>query len=54
MNQDFSPAMVALGICYEEGIGVPKDKSTAISYYKKAAMQNDEDAIDALKRLNAI
>lgn len=53
-NQDFSPAMVALGICYEEGIGVPKNKSTAISYYKKAAMKNNEEAIDALKRLNAI
>lgn len=50
-GQDFSPAMVALGICNEEGIGVFKNKMTAIHWYEKAAAQNNEEAIAALKRL---
>ena len=50
-ERDFSPAMVALGICNEEGIGVFKNKRTAIHWYEKAAAQNNEEAIAALKRL---
>ncbi len=46
-------AQFDLGKCYENGQGVPQDKQEAIKWYKLAADQGFEDAIEALKRLNA-
>ena len=44
-------AMVNLGDCYENGDGVPKDIQLAIEYYRKAAQQGNELAIENLKQL---
>src|ERR1051326_8885733 len=32
-------AQLALGICYEQGIGVPRDEGQAIKWWRKAAAQ---------------
>ena len=40
-----------LGVCYENGIGVQKNISTAITYYKKAADSNHAYSLDRLYRL---
>ena len=40
-----------LGLCYENGEGVPQDKAEAVKWYRKAAEQGDEVAKEALKRL---
>ena len=36
---------------YEQGRGVPKDVSTALSWYRKAAQRGDKNAAAALERL---
>ena len=33
-----------LGICYEEGSGVPKDEQIAEEWYRRAAALGNEDA----------
>ncbi len=43
----------ALGQLYEEGLGVEQDMEQAIYWYKEAAEAGYEDAIAALKRLQA-
>ena len=40
-----------LGVCYENGQGVPKDLQKAIELYRKSAEQGNEIAINNLKRL---
>lgn len=40
-----------LGICYEKGHGVPQDVVEAYKFYKLAAEQNLENAVDNLKRI---
>lgn len=47
-------AQVDLAVCYEEGVGAPQDIQYAVFWYRKAAEQGNEDAIDALKLLNAM
>ena len=47
----FAPAQYDLGACYEEGNGVTQDLTKAERWYRKAAQQGDELAIEALKRL---
>ncbi len=42
-----------LGQCYENGQGVRQDLHEAVIWYRRAARQDNEDAIEALKRLNA-
>ena len=41
-----------LGFLYENGFGVPQSNSQAIEWYKKAAAQGYEDAIEKLKKLD--
>jgi len=41
-----------LGRCYEEGVGVEKNRAEAIRLYKKAAEYKHRGAEEALKRLN--
>ncbi len=48
-----SEAQYDLGRVYENGIGVRKNKKTALSWYRKAADRGDEQAAEALKRLKA-
>lgn len=43
-----------LGICYENGIGVPKDLYEALKWYTKAANQGWEEAIKNKMRLEQI
>jgi len=40
-----------LGVCYENGDGVPQDIDKAIHWYTKAAKQGNEDAQNALDDL---
>ena len=44
-------AQFTLGIRYYSGDGISKDKSEAIKWFRKAAEQGDEDAIEVLKEL---
>lgn len=44
-------AMYLLGACYESGAGVEKNLDTAKTWYRKAADLDQEEAIEALKRL---
>lgn len=45
-------AQVALGYCYEHGIGVPAKKAEAASLYRSASQRGSQDAYRALKRLH--
>jgi uncharacterized protein len=45
-------AQVALGYCYERGIGLPLEKGDAASLYRGAAQRGSQDAFRALKRLH--
>jgi serine/threonine protein kinase len=45
-------AQTELGMRYEQGLGVPTDVAMAIEWYKRAAMQGDRRAMDALNRLS--
>ena len=38
-------ALYNLGLCYEKGNGVTRDKAKAAEFYAKAADQGDEDAM---------
>ena len=41
-------AQFGLGICYYDGIGVPKDYSKAVEWFEKAAIQGNAEAQDYL------
>ncbi|MBE6364584.1 MAG: SEL1-like repeat protein [Lentisphaerae bacterium] len=41
----------ALGLCYEKGVGVTKDQTEAVKYYRLSAAQGFQLAVDALRRL---
>lgn len=43
-QQDFAPAQNNLGVLYSEGLGVTKDRRTAVFWYKKAAENGHEIA----------
>jgi TPR repeat protein len=45
-------AQVALGYCYEHGIGVAQSKARAATLYRSAAQRGSQDAFRALKRLH--
>ena len=45
-------AMVNLGVAYEAGEGVPKDRRAAEHWYRRAAASNFEPAKVALERLS--
>ena len=40
-----------MGVCYELGIGVKKDKQEAVKWYRKAAEQGNSSAKNNLRRL---
>jgi len=44
-------AQVALGYCYEYGVGVPKNTSEAVRLYRNSAQRGSESAYDALKQM---
>lgn len=50
-DADSTNAMLGLGQCYEKGVGVTTDKKEAAKWYRKAAALGDDDAMDALERL---
>ena len=50
-NLNLASGQFNLGWMYEYGRGVPKDVSEAVSWYRKAAAQNDDPAKKALTRL---
>ncbi len=33
-----------VGVCYEQGFGVPKDEKKGVEWYEKAAAQNHAEA----------
>jgi uncharacterized protein len=43
----------SVGVCYEEGFGVPRDIEKALFWYTKAAVSGDKDAEAAVARLCA-
>lgn len=45
-------AQVALGYCYENGIGVPIAKAEAAGLYRSASQRGSQDAFRALKRMH--
>jgi len=44
-------AQSALGYCYENGLGIEKNKAIAVSYYRTAAMRGNEVAFESLKKI---
>ncbi len=49
----YTRAIIALAKCYEEGIGVKKDRATAFYWYSRAAKSEDADALYELGRVYA-
>ena len=49
---DYDRAQYNLGVSYLKGIGVAKNQNEAIRWLKMAAEQGNEEAKDALKKLN--
>jgi len=45
-------AQVALGYCYEYGIGVPRSRPQAARLYRSAAQRGSQDAIRALRKMH--
>ena len=50
-EQGFSDAQHGLAVCYEAGIGVRQNMSQAIFWYRKAAEQGCDAAIEKLEEL---
>ena len=44
-------AQYCLGICYHNGEGVPKNYTEAVSWYRKAARQDNTKAQSTLRNL---
>ena len=42
-------AVIQLGYCYSDGIGVEKNSTTAIKYFEEAAFAGDSSAVTSLK-----
>jgi TPR repeat protein len=49
-SMGYAPAAVALGFCYEEGLGVSMDRRRAFLWYESAAKENEAMAIYRLGR----
>ncbi len=49
-SMGYTPAAVALGFCYEEGIGVKTDRRRAFLWYESAAKEKDAMAVYRLGR----
>ena len=52
-NQSNAMAQLVLGNCYYNGWGVKKNNAEAVKWYRKAAEQGNDLAIEAIKRLGA-
>ena len=50
-EQGYAQAQSNLGVCYENGQGVPQSYTEAVEWIKKAAKQGYALAIEALKQL---
>ena len=50
-NLGHAKAQNNLGVCYELGTGVPKDVGLAAQWYRKAADQGNQSAIESLKKM---
>ncbi len=50
-EQGMSPAQFNLGVCYENGQGVPRNRKKAVEWFKKAAEQGNSGAQNVLKQL---
>ena len=50
-DQGNADGQYMLGLCYENGFGVTKNQNEAVRYYRLAAAQNVQEAVDALRRL---
>jgi TPR repeat protein len=48
---NFDVAEYKIGYFYEQGYGVPKDRTQALSWYHKAAKRGSTPAIAAMKEL---
>ncbi len=53
-RQHYPGAWIRLGRCYEKGIGVPKDDTAAMEYYRMAADRGDKTAAAETRRLNPL
>ena len=51
-DQGDTDAQFNLGNCYEKGIGVRKNRSTAKTWYRLAADQGHAEALSSLNRLS--
>ena len=45
-------AQVALGFCYERGLGVPENDAQAAGFYRSAAQRGSQDAFRALRAMH--
>ena len=52
-EQGDADAQYNLGVCYDDGKGVAKNKQEAAKWYRMAAANGNEDAEKALKWLEA-
>jgi tetratricopeptide (TPR) repeat protein len=50
-NMGHSRGYFYLGMCYDEGFGIPKNRAKAIEYFKKSAAMGDENAKNVLQQL---
>lgn len=50
-EQGYAKAQYNLALCYGKGEGVTENYSEAVKWLKKAAVQGDSGAINALKQL---
>ena len=53
-SEDCGYEQFLLGICYEKGRGVARSLTTAIEWYKKAAENDESDAIDRLEVIDEV
>ncbi len=53
-RQHYVGALLRLGRCSEKGIGVPKDETAAMEYYRRAADRGSKAAEEATRRLNPL
>lgn len=51
VNNGSMIAQLALGYCYQHGVGVPKDKPRAVKLYRECAQRGSESAYNALRQM---
>ncbi|MBQ9082694.1 MAG: SEL1-like repeat protein [Clostridia bacterium] len=53
-RQHYMGALLRLGRCHEKGIGVPKEETAAMEYYRRAADRGNDAAEAETRRLNPL